>query len=144
MISSYLGKDSSETDFTLFIYNVTSEHADKNYSKAGSHYSREYDTRKTQFSLTWLTKTNWKTHTESPMFKDYIFITDLELRSRNSDLNLLSAQKMTSILCSKLLKKSNNIAKKLLVLLQESLLDTQLEYLMILSSLWKENERNRC
>lgn len=69
------------------------------------------------------------------MFKDYIFITDLELRSRNSDLNLLSAQKMTSILCSKLLKKSNNIAKKLLVLLQESLLDTQLEYLMILSSL---------
>lgn len=46
------------------------------------------------------------------MFKDYIFVIDLELRNKNSDLNLLSAQKVTSILYSKVLTKSNNIFKE--------------------------------
>lgn len=44
---SFLG----QTLFTLFIYNVTSEHGDENYSKAGSPYAREDDAKKTQFTL---------------------------------------------------------------------------------------------
>lgn len=50
---SFLG----QTLFTLFIYDVKSEQGDEDYSKAGSHYTREDDTKKTQ-----LTKTNWKIH----------------------------------------------------------------------------------
>lgn len=53
------------------------------------------------------------------MFKNYFFVIDLETRNRNSDLNLLSAQKMTSVPYSEVLTKSNNIDKELLVLLQK-------------------------
>lgn len=62
---------------------------------------------------------------------------NIELSSRNSDLNLLS-QRMTRTLCNTALKKHNNIVKE--ELLQKLLLETQLEYFMTISILLKENE----
>jgi len=47
---------------------------------------------------------------------------------------------MTRTLCSTALKKHNNIAKEVLVLLKKSLLETQLEYIMTTSTVLKQNE----